>query len=222
MKKKELIYTIIASCVLILLVSAVAYAYFGETINNENTVNLVITTPERLSSLTAYSTNPLSLNITADDLSEASTTAVKTDTGDIIVKLSAPANGQTVYCTYDIEFVWDTTDQYTTPSMTLNNDYKYEISLSGSQNIVGDLSGHQYTNVNFTERDLSSFSWTGTAGTIGRKATIVSGATIYSNSTTDTTSTWTFNLNFYSLPVHQSSVLGKNLSAHLTVANIIC
>ena len=222
MNKKETVYSVIAMIILMVFIFIATYAYFAGIIQNDNIVNFNTTTPEALASFTAYSTNPLALNISLDDLSNTSTNAVKTDTGDIIVQLSSPSSSKTVYCTYDIEFVWDSTDQYVTPSMTLEGDYLYEISLSGSQSIVGDTSGHEYANINFSETDLSTFSWNGSSGVAGRKAIIVNDATIYSRSATDTTATWTFTLNFYSLPVKQESVLGKNLAAHLTASNIIC
>ena len=104
MNTKNSIHNIIAIAFLLLVVFAVAYAYFGGIIRTENTVNLSAEMPERLASFMAYSTNPIDLNITTNDLESASTTAVASDTGDVIVKLSSSNNGEIVNCTYDIEF----------------------------------------------------------------------------------------------------------------------
>ena len=223
MEKKKIGLLISTVMLMLVLVFTATFAYFGMgTMNLTNIANLNVVTPTSMAAFTSYSNNSLSLSVELEDLMTVSPTPVS-DTGDLIVKLSAPSANTQMFCTYDIRYIWDTTDQYTSPTMTLNSTYPNELSIAGSVVATGDsYSGYTYTSKNLVEKDLSQFSWTGNAGTIGRYTTLVSGAKIYSNTTTGTTATWTFTLNFYTLPSNQASLGGKNMAGHLQAANIVC
>ena len=209
---------------MLIIVGSATYSYFA--INNINIVNVANVNLEVINArsvFTSYSTDNLSLNVGLNNMITASSTASVIDTGDLIVHFSAPSDGQQMECSYDIIFVWDSTDQYTTASGTLASPYLYELSLTGTASAVGDsYSGYNYPAKGFTERNLTSFSWTGAAGTIGRQSTIVGNAKIYSNTVAGTTVTWTFNMNFYTRPEDQSAIAGKTYLAHLTTDNIDC
>ena len=221
--KKNLVFMIVSAIVLLSVVISATYAFFvSGSIDTTNNTTINASTPNKMATFMSYSTNPLDLSIEINDMMEASTTAAKSDEGNIYVTMSSPTNNDTVYCTYSIDFVWDSTDQYTSSSMILNGTYPYELSISGSQSIMGDSTGHVYDNKNLSETNLTALTWTGNAGTVGRSARLVENAVIYSNSTTATTALWNFNLRFYSLPVAQSGLFGKTLSAHLVVSDVIC
>lgn len=223
MQKQNTTLMVVTVIFMLFLIVSAAYAYFATNLAPINNVSVNTEVPSARATFTSYSTNPLQLNVTLDKLVVASTIATVTDTGDLIVKLSSPSAGQQMVCTYDVRYVWDSTNQYTTPSMTFTAKYPYEISLAATVSATGDsFSSYDYTSKNLVERDLSTFSWTGTAGTAGRYTTVISGAKIYSNTTAGTTATWNFNMRFYTLPASQASLMNKKLLGHIVTANIQC
>lgn len=224
MVKKNNAILITTITLMLVLVFSATYAFFSTgTLNITNSSLLNTTLPSSTSTFTSYSNNPLALNVKLEDMVNASNVASVTDEGDLIVKLSSPAAGDQVYCTYDIRYIWDSTNQYTTPTQTLTSAYPFELSILGTATAVGDTtSSYTYSSKNLAENNLSSFTWNGTSGTAGRYATLISGAKIYSNTTSGTTVTWDFSLKFYTLPNDQSALVGKNYTGHLSAANIIC
>ncbi|MBQ6841524.1 MAG: hypothetical protein IJO63_05365 [Bacilli bacterium] len=221
MSKTNIVVTGLALLMLLLVTVSATYAYFSgnQNLGNGLTVGAETDAP---ASFTAYTADQIALNVSAEDMAVASTTPAVTDNGKVIALLSSSSEDSVVHCTYDIELVWDSTTQYTVPSMTFNSDYKYELSLKGTQSVSGDTSGHTYTVTTLNETNLTDFTWSGSAGTVGRKAKVVTGAEIYSKSLTATTATWNFVLNFYSLPADQDDITGKSYNAHLTVSNVVC
>lgn len=215
-------YTSIFAIIMLLIVTINAtYAYFTSKIEVGNGAHLNVTATAAPTFM-AYASDQLALNVTASDMASASNTPSVTDSASIIATLSSSDNSTTVYCKYDIVLVWDTENQYTVPTSTLTNEYKYEISLLGNQTVTGDTTGHAYSVTKLNETNLTSFTWSGSAGVIGRNATVISGAQIYSNSTTPTQAKWDFTVNFYSLPTDQSALMGQNYGAHLAVTNVVC
>lgn len=219
--KSNIILTSVALIALLLVTISATYAYFSSKTDNNTSLNvgaeMIIGT-----AFTAYTLDQLELNVTTADMFEPSTSAAVTDTGKVVVTLSSPRENMEVSCSYDIELVWDTTDQYLTPTTTLQGNYLYELSLAGTQEVIGDTTGNTYSVSKLNETNLTSFTWAGTEGAIGRKAKVITDAQIHSKSTEVTSATWTFNLNFYSLPTDQSALGGKNYAAHLTVSDVIC
>ena len=224
MKQKSMFLSYVTVIVVFVLVTSATYAYFATgSFNVTNVTNLNSEVINAKAAFTAYSNDAIELSVGLANLIVAQTNATVFDSGDYIVKLTSPVAGEEMQCTYDIDFVWDTTAQYTTPSMAFTATYPYELSVAATVVATGDsYSGYNYASKNVVERDLSTLSWTGNAGTVGRKATVVSQAMIYTNTVAGTTATWTFNVKFYTLPVSQSTLLGKSLKAHLTAANIDC
>lgn len=221
MKKKNIILLILTIAFLVTLVVSATYAYFAGSSSQSNaTFNTAL--PNK-GIFTSYSTDPLAFSLDAQDFDSASTTAKKTDNGNIIVDFISN-NSNELHCTYDIRLVWDSTDQYISPSMTLpSNGYNYELSILGSRANSDSTSGHSYENKNLSEINLTNLNWEGTAGTIGRYATLVSGAEIYNKSITiSSRTTWTFTMKFYVLPSDQDIFENKNFAMHLQVANIVC
>ena len=221
MKKNSIIYISIFIIFLLFLIISASYAYFTSSINNSNitVVNTVLSSAN--AEFMAYSVDPLSISAELSDFLAASDTPVASDNGTIIVKLASSEAGQTVHCTYDVRFIWDSTTQYTTATQSLSSG-TYELSILGSRTTTGDTTGHSYESKDLSEINLTNLSWTGNAGVAGRYATLVSGAEIYSMATTDTTTTWTFTINLYSLSGNQSSLMNKNYQSHLVVTNIVC
>ena len=221
MKKNVIVNISILLIFMLFLVISASYAYFTSNINTTNITKVNTNLASADATFMAYSTDPLSISAELSDFMTASASPVETDNGVIVVKLSSSTAGQVAHCTYDVRFVWDSTTQYTTASQTLSSG-TYELSILGSRTTTGDTSGHSYASKNLSETNLTNLTWNGTAGTAGRYATLVSGAEIYSNATTDTTTTWTFTINLYSLSGNQSSIINKNYQAHLAVTNIVC
>ena len=219
--KTNIILTISALLVLLLVTISATYAYFNSNVQDSNALNVGIEASSA-PTFTAYTLDQITLDVKSNDLFTPSTTASKSDTGQVVASLASGKNGDQVFCTYNIELVWDSTDQYIAPVGTLDNTYKYEISLKGNQVVSGDTTGHSYTVTTLNETNLTNFVWEGAEGAVGRKTNVVTGAEIYSRSTTATTATWTFTLNFYTLPTDQSDLMGKNYSAHLGVTNVVC
>ena len=217
--KTNIVLTCISLAVLLVVTIIASYAYFTSTANITNNLKMNTTTMAA-ATFTAYAQDQIELNIGAEDMIEASSSPKKSDAGSIVAKLSSPEEGISVFCTYDIDLVWDTTDQYSAPTTTLSGNY--EISLLGSQTVSGDTTGHVYNVNRLTETNLTDFTWSGTVGAVGRKAKVISGAQIYSKSVAETTATWNFTLNFYSLSTDQSSIAGRNFGAHLAVTNVVC
>ena len=224
MKKNSYSLIIVTIIIMLILIVSATYAFFATNISVVNNValNISVSNASR-ATFTSYSTDSLQLNVTAANVLFPSASAMVTDTGDLIVKYSSPSANNEYECIYDIQYVWDSTDQYTLPSMTLTTQYPYEISLAAVASATGDsFSSYDYTSKNLVEKDLSQFSWNGSAGTAGRYATIISDAKIYANSVAGTTVTWTFNMNFYSLPSSQVGFSGKTLLGHIVTGNIRC
>lgn len=224
MKKHSYTLTILTIVIMLIVIISATYAFFATNMSLVNNVSLNIVVPDASrATYTSYSTDSLQLNVGLSNMLVNSVIAAVTDTGDLIVKYSSPAANDEYECTYDIQYVWDSTDQYTTPSMTLTTANPYELSISATASASGDsFSSYDYTSNNLAERDLSTFSWNGTAGVAGRYATIIQDAKIYANTVAGTTVTWTFNMNFYSMPSDQTAFLGKTLSGHVVTGNIRC
>lgn len=221
MNKSKIVLLVVTILVFLGMVSMATYSFFA-TGRSESNLEYNVSLPNK-GIFTSYSTDPLAFSLDAPDFATASTTAKKTDTGNIIVKYISNAN-DVMHCTYDIRLVWDSVDQYTSPSTTLPHDnYSYELSILGSRTTTDATSGHSYTNISLSETNLTNLSWNGTAGSVGRYATLINGAEIYNKSaSTYSTTTWTFTMKFYSLPVDQELFENKNYNLHLQVANIVC
>ena len=219
--KTNIFITGLALLMLLIVTISATYAYFDSKFASTNALNVSASTSDA-ATFTAYTVDQIEFTVTADDFFEPSPNPSKSDNGQVVAKLSSPVENKTVYCSYDIDLVWDTENQYTSPSMIFNNEYKYEISLLGNQSVTGDTTGYVYSNSNLTETNLTDFTWSGDIGSIGRSAKVVSGAKIYSKSMNPTTVTWNFTLNFYTLPEDQSAIMAKNYGAHLAVTNVVC
>ena len=222
MKKSSYTLIIATIAIMLILVVSATYAYFTTSISITNNLAFNIEVPNARATFTSYSTNPLSLSVGLANVLIVSSSASVTDTGNLIIKLSAPSGTQ-VHCKYDIKYVWDSTNQYSTPTMTLNTEHPFEMSLTATATATGDtFSSYSYSSKNLVEKDLSQFSWSGSAGSAGRNSTIIADADVYANNTTGTTVVWTFNYNFYTLPSNQSTFAGKQLLAHIETSNIRC
>lgn len=222
-KKYNTIYIGIILVGLFTLIVSSSYAYFTAItdLGNANALNFSTITPSA-PTFSSYSSKNLTLNVNAGDMLEASTTPVKSSEGELIVTLAAPNAGSTVHCTYDV--VLETSSKYK-PSNTLPltgyTGYNYEISLKGERATTGDTSGHTYVSKALSETSFGNYTLNANE-TNAKTTTIISGAEIYSKSTTATKTTWTFTMNFYSLPVSQNSIFGQNISAKVYVANVVC
>lgn len=205
------------------LIASATYAYFATNIQIAN-LSVEALFDSTKPSFTAYVEKDLNLQVYATDMLEHSSTSVKSADGVIKVDALASKENADMVCTYDIELVW-TSDEYV-PSTVLpvqdaeSNSFPYELSLKASRQITGD-DEYSYANKDLTEINLDNINFT----TVGdeKRAKVISGAEIHNKSAaTSTSTTWTFTLSFYSLPVTQDTLLGKTFSGHLMVTNVVC
>ena len=200
------------------------------------------------------------------------------NTSNLVVRYGASKAGETLSCTYDIVFKWTGTDQYlysaqeTKPTATWPT-YGKEFTLTvGTATIDGFTGTGSSTTTGAAERNIA---YDGTCTdtnsdpvvaatreacltaaetntwTEGTKMTLISGATIYSNTvyTTGscsveipdgtpyneancsgtwtpagggTTATWPITISFYNLPDDQSHLAGRSFAGRVEVDNVVC
>jgi len=222
-KKNNFIITILTIAMLLFITISATYAYFS---SSQNMNNLVINASMQANkaSFTSYVSDQIELNVSSEYFVDPSTMPSVSDNGIIYVEFVSNSNEGNMHCTYDINLVWDSEQQYTAPSFPLpyEGGYNFELSILGNRYTENDSTGVSYQNKDLNEINISNLSWIGEEGSIGRYAVIVDNAEIYSTGTTSTKTTWTFTVNFYTLPELQSGVMGKDFSAHLEVSDIVC
>lgn len=213
-----LAFNIIAIFFFVFKISA---AYFSGVMRNDAAVNVTYTLPTKKLEFTTINPNTskiIDIHVTSADLAGGS--AVLTNSGNYVVSLKS-GDTSTVFCTYDLAFVWDSTAQYLTPSAPLNDNFEY--SILGTRTIAGDTTGStQDDGDSIAEVDLSSLTWTGDSGALGRYAIIASNKKIYSkSSTTATTHTWNISMKYY-VSSASSALEDSEFLGHIEAKNVVC
>lgn len=220
LSKNEVIITFIAIFLLITLVSAATFAYFGSfttTLTGNVAVNINAASPGNATLVTTAAA--LNLQVPAKNMSELNKgTKAGTASGSLNVNLTG-TSGTTTTCTYDIVFEYTTSSNiYGLSPTTVTDSTKNEITL-----LVATPTGAGGTNNYSTERSFAydSSTWTAKTSSAGAKRTIVTGATIKSTGTS-TVQKWTFTSNYYNLDVAQTQLAGKNFAGKFYVTNNSC
>ena len=229
-KRNTLLLTVIAVATLLVAVVGATFAYFAGSQELGTGLNLTATTQPSSSSFIASSEDPIELSITADKMLAAQVDTegpqlVDEDTGNLKVSFASANDGTEMSCTYDIVYKW-TVDSgnpksmaYTTHSAGAEGMNEFTVSY------VVEHSETAHTNEGSTvaikktaegETDFADISG------IATEATIVKGATIWSNSKTATTSNYTFTAKFYNLNVSQNGLSDKVFTGNFAVKNVIC
>lgn len=203
-KKSSIILMVIALVTLLVSVIGATFAYFttGKTVAN---LNLTANT-QGAAAFTATPGAGIALSITADKMQQtnvSNTTPSATGNSTLTVKLTSPANGTNVSCTYDIKYV-DTGDAYTKVSAM---GYTHEFSLEGSGKTGATA-------------EAKSMAVTDYNTLTGKTTTVVSGASISASTTTGTSTVWTFTAKFYNVNAAQAT--NKKYAGNFYVDNVRC
>lgn len=223
MKNKKTIL-IITITFFIFLIASATYAFFRAQIDVETNLNFAASFDGLSPSFTAYVEKDMNLEIYSSDMLKNTVVASKTNDGTVIVELTSAKDGTDAVCSYNIEYVWDSADEYVpSTSLPVSSDegtsFPYELSIKGTRLTQND-DEYTYQNKDLGETNLDKLSW---QEVDGKRAVIVENAEIHSKSSTVASKTiWTFTMSFYSLPVNQNVLLGKNFKGHLVITNISC
>lgn len=207
--KNTIVLTIITIAVFLVAVLGATYAYFATEKNIGSSINANVGTAASMYSFSASSNDRIEMNIGYNQMSEAnvSTEKIASDNATLNVSLASPKDDMLTTCTYDIVWVWDSENTYTTPdggTLPINKDgqtYNYEFSTM--------IDGQNETDISNLEANNS-------------KLILKKGASIRSTSTTPITKAYDISTNVYNLPIDQTKLFGKNFSAHITVENLNC
>ena len=201
---------VFASILLLFIVIAASFAYFGSfdvNLNNNVAVNINAVSPGDATFIS--SATQLNLQVPAANMSQTASNneiATATNTATLTVNLTGAANLLTT-CTYDIVYEYDARSNVYGKSPTTKNGNK-EITL-------------QVSNVNGTNNFANEKNFDFDSSWSGLKRTLVSGATISSNGTL-TTQNISITGKYYNLTIPQTSIEGKAFTGKIYVTNHSC
>ena len=206
--KKSLII-VISSVLLIVIVSAVSFAFLGSFKKQLNNVDVNIIA-ENVNNTYFNVTNNVSFALDVDPsmMSEASNgTYVAENTATLDVSINPALNGLSVKCTYDIIFEYDSSSNIYGVSPT-------PVTSGADKELTLQISGPNGTSDYFEEKNFNLTS---------RSKTVVSGAEIINSiSGMPTTHRWKFVNRFYNLNLDQSALANKSFKGKYYVANVSC
>lgn len=242
--KKAKILIIITILLFMVSVVGASFAYFISSVDINANLNLNVATADRMYQFIADSNDSINLDISFNDMSafNVSKNVLKSSTANINVSLASSSEDVLTTCTYDIVWVWDSEDKYTSSDAELpyivDEDLKTtfesecpesadkDLCLTQTAETQGiDLSAKEYYPYEFStkvdedrEYDLSTL----TKGIKDNSVIIKKGAVINSRSTTPITKTHQIGVNVYNIPVDQNNLFGKKIKAHITIENVSC
>ncbi len=206
--KKSLII-VISSVLLIVIVSAVSFAFLGSFKKQLNNVDVNIIA-ENVNNTYFNVTNNVSFALDVDPsmMSEASNgTYVAENTATLDVSINPALNGLSVKCTYDIIFEYDSSSNIYGVSPT-------PVTSGADKELTLQISGPNGTSDYFEEKNFNLTS---------RSKTVVSRAEIINSiSGMPTTHRWEFVNRFYNLNLDQSALANKSFKGRYYVANVSC
>lgn len=221
MKQKQyLIYTIISLAVIITCVVSSTYAYFSASTNITAVVNV---TAEATKSATFTSGSGTNVSVNISSALMASTKAVSSTATDSEIKSTGTikaifTGGDTTgtRCSYDIVLTRTSGSAYT-PSSWYNSNkstYKYEFTIQAS---IADATWYGSGSAkSLAQTNINNLTWS------GNTATLISGATIQSKSTTALTQTWNIIVRFYNLPGDQNTLSSYKFGGYIGIQNVDC
>ena len=201
---------VFASVLLIIIIGAASFAYFGTfnvNLNNNVAVNINSSSPGN-ATFTANASQ-LNLQVPAANMSYTASNneiAAATNTATLTINLTGAANLLTT-CTYDIVYEYDSTSNVYGKSPTTKNGNK-EITL-------------QVSNVNGTNNFANEKNFDYDSSWTNNKRTLVSGATIESDGSL-TTQNISITGKYYNLTIPQTSIEGKAFTGKIYVTNHSC
>ena len=219
-KRNTLLLTVIAVATLLVAVVGATFAYFASNQDDYANGNIILTTNTAgTASVFDATGGALEMDITEDDMilaNNSTTTAVKSDTDDIVVHFLSGTDDYAMTCTYDIVFAWDEdSDVYaahTTDNATAQNrEFTIQVVRDPSSTDTGALG------TNRASSEVEIFTAKGANGIVVDDAKIKN-----DSESTATTHTWTLTTKFYNLPTNQKELANKHFSGKFSVANVSC
>ena len=201
---------VFASVLLIIIIGAASFAYFGTfnvNLNNNVAVNINSSSPGNATFIS--NATQLNLQVPAANMSYTASNneiAAATNTATLTINLTGAANLLTT-CTYDIVYEYDSTSNVYGKSPTTKNGNK-EITL-------------QVSNVNGTNNFANEKNFDYDSSWTNNKRTLVSGATIESDGSL-TTQNISITGKYYNLTIPQTSIEGKAFTGKIYVTNHSC
>ena len=217
--KKSNTILIIQGVLFIILIIGAAYAYLGTfniNLNNNVAVNINSTSPGNLS----FIANSTQLNLQVPDTSMTkynanNTVAAKEDTGFVDITLTG-AEGFLTTCSYDLVYEYNTNSDIYGKTVPVTTGATKEITIE-----VNGMNGNNHfateTNFNFD----TSKGWSNATSTKGAKVTLVTGATLKSLGTEQSTR-WKVIGRYYNLDLNQYALSGKSFTGKIYVENVNC
>ena len=211
---------VFASVLLIIIIGVASFAYFGTfnvNLNNNVAVNINSSSPGN-ATFTSTATQ-LNLQVPAANMSFTvanNEVAAKEDTAFLDVTLTGSANLLTT-CTYDIVYEYDAgSNVYGQGTTTKTSGATKEITIE-----VNGMNGNNHfateTNFNFD----TSKGWSNATSTKGAKVTLVTGATLKSLGSEQSTR-WKVTGRYYNLDLNQYALSGKSFTGKIYVENVNC
>ena len=212
-EKVTKILVVISTVLLIMIVGAASFAYFGSfSVNLDNNVAVNVNSVSPGDAIFVSNATQLNLQVPAANMSQTvadNSTAAASNTATLSVSLTGAADLLTT-CTYDIVYEYDDGSNIYGGSQTKS------VAKNGDKEITLQVSGVTGTNNFESEKNFDyDSSWS------GLKRTLVSGATIESNGTL-TTQNISITGKYYNLTISQSSLEGKAFTGKIYVTNYSC
>ena len=217
--KKSNTILIIQGVLFIILIIGAAYAYLGTfniNLNNNVAININSTSHGNLS----FIANSTQLNLQVPDTSMAqhnanNTVAAKEDTGFVDITLTG-AEGFLTTCSYDLVYEYNTNSDIYGKTVPVTTGATKEITIE-----VNGMNGNNHfateTNFNFD----TSKGWSNATSTKGAKVTLVTGATLKSLGSEQSTR-WKVTGRYYNLDLNQYALSGKSFTGKIYVENVNC
>ena len=217
--KKSNTILIIQGVLFIILIIGAAYAYLGTfniNLNNNVAVNINSTSPGNLS----FIANSTQLNLQVPDNSMTkynanNNVAAKEDTGFVDITLTG-TEGFLTTCSYDLVYEYNTNSDIYGKTVPVTTGATKEITIE-----VNGMNGNNHfateTNFNFD----TSKGWSNATSTKGAKVTLVTGATLKSLGTEQSTR-WKVTGRYYNLDLNQYALSGKSFIGKIYVENVNC
>ena len=217
--KKSNTILIIQGVLFIILIIGAAYAYLGTfniNLNNNVAVNINSTSPGNLS----FIANSTQLNLQVPDNSMTkynanNNVAAKEDTGFVDITLTG-TEGFLTTCSYDLVYEYNTNSDIYGKTVPVTTGATKEITIE-----VNGMNGNNHfateTNFNFD----TSKGWSNATSTKGAKVTLVTGATLKSLGSEQSTR-WKVTGRYYNLDLNQYALSGKSFTGKIYVENVNC
>ena len=212
--KKSNTILIIQGVLFIILIIGAAYAYLGTfniNLNNNVAVNINSTSPGNLSFIA--SSTQLNLQVPAANMSFTvanNSVAAKEDTGFVDITLTG-TEGFLTTCSYDLVYEYNTNSDIYGKTVPVTSGATKEITIE-----VNGMNGNNHfaieTNFNFD----TSKGWSDATSTKGAKVTLVTGATLKSLGSEQSTR-WKVIGRYYNLDLNQYALSGKSFTGKIYI-----